>query len=92
MAMMIRSQAQDRDEWQEGREERHQEFCVQIKMQHQQMQNQQNTMSMIMISMMGWNASVSVQNKVIMNMLAGMSNEQRKKRQGDNINDNQTEE
>ena len=90
MAMMIRSQAQDRDEWQEGREERHQEFCVQIKMQHQQMQNQQNMMAMIMVTMMGRNASGSVPNDGVVNMLdtfaANNSTEQNNDGEGSNSN------
>ena len=69
MAMMMMSQAQDRDERREEREERRQEFRLQIEMQRQQMQNQQNMMAMIMVSMMGRNASGSVPNDGVVNML-----------------------
>jgi hypothetical protein len=65
MAMTMMSQAQ--------REERHQEFRLQVEMQRQQMQNQQNMMAMIMMSMMGRNASGSVPNDCIVNMFAGSS-------------------
>ena len=57
MAMMMMSQASDKDKWQEEREERWQKFCVQMKMQHQQMQQQQNMMAMIMMAMMGCSTS-----------------------------------
>ena len=40
MAMMMMSQALDRDEWHGEREERCQEFCIQMKTQSQQMQQQ----------------------------------------------------
>jgi hypothetical protein len=72
MAMMMMSQAQDRDERLEEREERRQEFRLQVEMQRQQMQNQQNMMAMIMMSMMGRNASGSVQNDGVVNMFAGI--------------------
>ncbi len=58
VAMMMMTHASDRDERQEEREERRQEFHLQIEMQHQQMQAQQNMMTMIMITMMGWRASI----------------------------------
>jgi hypothetical protein len=51
--MMMMTHASDRDERQEEREERRQEFHLQIEMQHQQMQAQQNMMTMIMMTMMG---------------------------------------
>jgi hypothetical protein len=52
-------------------------------MQHQQMQNQQNMMAMIMMSMMGWNASVSFPNEGVMNMFAGStSTEQHNDKEG----------
>ncbi len=66
------SQAQDRDERREEHDERHQEFRLQVEMQRQQMQNQQNMMAMIMISMMGRNASGSVPNDGVVNMFAGI--------------------
>ena len=92
MVVVMMSQAQDRDKRREKREERCQEFCIQIEMQRQQMQNQQNMMAVIMMSMMGWNTSVSVPNEGIMNMLAGGSNEQCNEGQGGSSNDDQTEE
>ena len=85
--MMMMSQAQDRDERWETREERRQEFRLQVEMQRQQMQNQQNMMAMIMMSMMGRNASGSVPNDCIVNMFAGSSStEQRNDEEGSNIN------
>ena len=45
MAMMMMSQASDKDKRQEEREERRQEFCIQIEMQHWQ----QNMTAMIMM-------------------------------------------
>ena len=87
MAMMMMSQAQDRDERREEREERRQEFRLQIEMQRQQMQNQQNMMAMIMMSMMGRNASGSVPNDGVVNMFAGStSTEQRNDGEGSNSN------
>jgi hypothetical protein len=87
MAMMMMSQAQDRDERREEREERRQEFRLQIEMQRQQMQNQQNMMAMIMMSMMGRNASGSVPNDGVVNMFAGISStEQRNDGEGSNSN------
>ena len=50
MAMMMMSQAHDRDERRVEREERREEFCIQVDMQRQQMQNSQNMMAMIMMS------------------------------------------
>jgi hypothetical protein len=83
MAMMMMSQAQDRDERREEREERRQEFRLQVEMQRQQMQNQQNMMAMIMMSMMGRNASGSVPNDGVVNMFAGISStEQRNDGEG----------
>jgi hypothetical protein len=87
MAMMIMRQAQDRDKRREEREERHQEFRLQVEMQRQQMQNQQNMMAMILMSMIGWNASGSVPNDGVVNMFAGISStEQRNDREGSNSN------
>ena len=61
-------------------------------MQRQQMQNSQNIIAMIMMSILGRNAS----NDGILNMMAGGSaggrNEQCNKGQGGSSNDNQTEE
>ena len=82
MAMMMMSQAQDRDERREEREERRQE----------QMQNQQNMMAMIMVSMMGRrnDASGSVPNDGVVNMLdtfaANNSTEQSNDGEGSNSN------
>ena len=92
MAMMMMSQAQDRDERQEERKERRQEFRLQIEMQRQQMQNQQNMMAMIMVSMMGRrnDASGSVPNDGVVNMLdtfaANNSTEQNNDGEGSNSN------
>ena len=90
MAMMMMSQAQDRDERREEREERRQEFRLQIEMQRQQMQNQQNMMAMIMVTMMGRNASGSVPNDGVVNMLdtfaANNSTEQNNDGEGSNSN------
>ena len=92
MAMMMMSQAQDRDERREEREERRQEFRLQIEMQRQQMQNQQNMMAMIMVSMMGRrnDASGSVPNDGVVNMLdtfaANNSTEQNNDGEGSNSN------
>ena len=90
MVMMMMSQAQDRDERREEREERRQEFRLQIEMQRQQMQNQQNMMAMIMVSMMGRrnDASGSVPNDGVVNMLdtfaANNSTEQNNDGEGSN--------
>ncbi len=87
MAMMMMSQAQDRDKRLEEREERCQEFRLQVEMQRQQMQNQQNMMAMIMMSLMGRNASGSVPNDGVMNMFAGSSStEQRNDGEGSSSN------
>ena len=90
MAIMMMSQAQDRDERREERKERRQEFRLQIEMQRQQMQNQQNMMAMIMVSMMGRNASGSVPNDGVVNMLdtfaANNSTEQNNDGEGSNSN------
>jgi len=87
MAMMMMSQAQGRDEQREEGEERLQEFHLQLEMQHQQMQNQQNMMAMIMMSIMGRNASGSVPNDGVINMFAGStSSEQHNDGEGSNIN------
>ncbi len=81
------SQAQDRDKRREGQEERRQEFRLQVKMQCEQMQNQQNMRAMIMMSMMGQNASGSVRNDGVVNMFAGSSStEQRNNIEGSNSN------
>jgi hypothetical protein len=53
MAMMMMNQSADREERQEEQEERRQEFRLQVDMQRQQMQAQQNMMTMLMISMLG---------------------------------------
>jgi hypothetical protein len=51
------------------------------------MQNQQNMMAMIMMSMMGRNASGSVPNDGVVNMFAGISStEQRNDGEGSNSN------
>jgi hypothetical protein len=88
--MMMMSQALDRDEQQEEREERCQEFCLQVKMQHQQMQVQQNMMAMIMMTMMGWSDSVP-SNGGIVNMLSGQSTHQRNKGEGNSRNEQNRE-
>jgi hypothetical protein len=86
-AMMMMSQAQFRDERREEGEERCQEFRYQVKMHCQQMQNQQDMMAMIMMSMMGRNASGSVPNDHVVNMFAGSSSTaQRNDGEGSNSN------
>ena len=77
------------DKRQEEQEERCQEFRIQVKMQRQQMQNQQNMLAVIviMMSMMGGNASGPVRpDEGIVKMCAGRSTEQRNDRQGGNSN------
>ncbi len=66
MAMMMMSHASDRDEWHQEREERCQEFSIQMEMQCQQMQPQLNMMGMIMMAMLGQNGgSLSLQNVTV---------------------------
>jgi hypothetical protein len=75
MAIMMMNQALDRDKRQEEREERCQYFHLQVEMQCQQMQAQENTMAMLMMTMMGQSASVP--NEGIANILPGWRNQQR---------------
>ena len=86
MAMMMMSQTQDRVKGQAEQEERHQEFCIQVEIQCQQMQNQQNMMAVVMRSMMVRNASGSLPNEGIMNMFPGRRTEQHNDGQGGNSN------
>ncbi len=78
---MMMTHASDRDERREEREERCQEFCLQIKMQCQQMQAQQNIMTMIMMTMMGWSASIPAVGGIV-DRLSGQSTRQRNEGEG----------
>ncbi len=64
------------------REERCQEFCLQVEMQCQQMQQQQNMMALIWIDMMGQN--INQNNPGIMSTLLGSNpnNQQHHNKEG----------
>ncbi len=87
---MMMTHASDRDERQEEREERHQEFRLQIKMQCQQMQAQQNMMTMIMMTMMGWSASISAGGGIV-DWSSGQSTCQRNEGEGNSSDEHNGE-
>ncbi len=53
MVMMMMNQASDRDTQWHKREERHKEFCRQIELHCQQMQQQQNVMTILLMNAVG---------------------------------------
>ncbi len=53
MALMMMNQALDRDEQWHEREERREGFHLLLELQHQQMQQQQNMMTILLMNLVG---------------------------------------